>query len=309
MIGAIDHPRLRAGLAPDKAERIASLLETENDYRVLRRLKAPAPSSPPEGVLVRRAVVVDVETTGLDHAVDEVIQLAMVAFQYGQDGVIYGVSESFEALRDPGRPIPPDVTRLTGIDDAMVAGKTIDPVHVEDFLSGAALVTAHNAAFDRPFCERLCAQFARLNWACSLREIPWAAEGFESAKLAHLVMETGMFFDAHRALDDCLATVTVLSRPLPRSGRTALDIMLSSARRRRWRVRAVGAPFASREALKSRGYRWEGPTGFPRAWQIDVDDDGLETETQFLRSVIYRRADARIDATSVTAVDRYSDRC
>jgi DNA polymerase III subunit epsilon len=238
----------------DQAEHIAALLETTGDYRVLRRLRPPAPSEPFAGVPVRRAVVVDVETTGLDHANDEVIELAMAAFEYSADGILCGVSDSFEALRDPGSPIPAGVTRLTGIPDSMVASKCIDPARVAEFLSGTALVIAHNASFDRPFCERLCPRFASLNWACSLGEVPWAEEGFDSAKLGHLAIGSGMFFDAHRALDDCMAAITILSCPLPRSGRTALAALLESARRRRWRIRAVGAPFTSREALKSRGY-------------------------------------------------------
>jgi DNA polymerase-3 subunit epsilon len=299
------------GHAPsiDEAERMATLLEATQNYRVLRRLRPPIPSPARGGAPVKRAVVVDVETTGLDHAQDEVIELAMAAFEYGADGFVGCVSGSFVALRDPGRPISTEVTRITGITDSMVANKAIDSTEIENFLSGTALVIAHNASFDRPFCERLCARFATLNWACSFREVPWTKEGHECAKLGHLAISNGMFFDAHRALDDCLALVAILSRPLPRSGRTGLACLLETARRRRWRIRAVGAPFASRELLKSRGYRWETRTGFPRAWHIDVNDEELERESSFLRTTVYHRADAYIDATAITAVDRYSARC
>jgi hypothetical protein len=37
----------------------------------------------------------------------------------------------------------------------MVAGKTIDKPALEEFLRPAALIVAHNAAFDRPMCEKL----------------------------------------------------------------------------------------------------------------------------------------------------------
>jgi hypothetical protein len=50
-------------------------------------------------------------------------------------------------------------------------------------------------------------------------------------------------------------------------------------------------------------------TGFPRAWHIDVNDEELERESSFLRTTVYHRADAYIDATAITAVDRYSARC
>lgn len=61
----------------------AKELEQIGDYRVLRRL-VPRPSRP--GPLVdgeKMGVLVDVETTGLDHAKDEIIELGMVAFTHG----------------------------------------------------------------------------------------------------------------------------------------------------------------------------------------------------------------------------------
>ena len=81
-----------------------------------------------------------------------------------------GVGESFSAFRDPGRPIPEPITELTGISDAMVQGATIELSAVAAFVGAADLVVAHNANFDRPFCEGLCDAFVAKPWACSLRE-------------------------------------------------------------------------------------------------------------------------------------------
>ncbi|WP_256379066.1 3'-5' exonuclease [Bradyrhizobium sp. URHA0013] len=289
-------------------ERMATKLELTGSYRVLRRLTAP-PSLPANGRPVRRAVVVDVETTGLDHSEDNVIELAMAAFDYSIDGEILGIRDTFQSFNDPGRPLSPFVTRLTGISDETVSGKRVDPDQVDGFLSDISLILAHNASFDRPFCERLSSRFAVLPWGCSLREISWSDEGFEGARLGQLAIGHGLFFAGHRALDDCIAAVSILARPLPVSGRTALAVLLESARKARWRVRAVGAPFAARTALKARGYRWDGRDGPLRGWYVDVDDAGLAVETTYLRDEIYGRADAPIDVREVSAFDRYSDRC
>jgi DNA polymerase-3 subunit epsilon len=172
------------------------------------------------------------------------------------------------------------------------------------------VVIAHNAAFDRRFAERLCGAFALLAWACSWCEIPWADEGFtDGTKLVHLAAASGFFYDRHRAEHDCRAGIEILSRPLPRSGRRALDVLLKSARTPRWRVRAVGAPFEFRESLKRRGYRWDaGDSGRPRAWWIDVGADALDTERRFLCREIYGR-DLDIDAVRIDAFDRFSERC
>ena len=85
----------------------------------------------------------------------------MVPFRYGADGRIYEVGKAFHGFRQPTRPIPPEITALTGIDDAMVAGKTLDLDAVT-----AAVVIAHNAAFDRRFLERFCEVFRTKPWAC-----------------------------------------------------------------------------------------------------------------------------------------------
>jgi DNA polymerase III epsilon subunit-like protein len=134
--------------SPDTAadlESMAATLEQSGRYRVLRRLAPLARRTAPEGVRTRLGLFLDTETTGLDPARDEIIELAMVPFTYGLDGEIYDVGDPFEGLRQPSKRIPPEITQITGIDDAMVEGRTIDPQDVAAFAAPAALVIAHNA--------------------------------------------------------------------------------------------------------------------------------------------------------------------
>jgi len=233
----------------------------------------------------------------------------MVPFDFAGDGRIFAVHEPFSRFRDPGRPIPDAVTQLTGITDAMVAGASIDADEIEAFVGTAVLVIAHNAGFDRGFVERLSGAFVKLPWACSWAEVPWADEGFDGAKLGHLAAAQGFFHDGHRAVDDCLAGIEILARPLPRSGRTAFSVLLESARQPRWRVWASKAPFERKDSLKRRGYRWcDGSDGRPRAWSVEVADRALENELAFLRREIYRRHEVDIDARCISAFERYSGR-
>jgi DNA polymerase-3 subunit epsilon len=294
-------------------ERMVALLESSDEYRVLRRLRPlPRFDGSALGGSVRLGVFVDVETTGLDPASEEIVELAMVKFRYSTDGRILGIGESFEALRDPGRSIPPAVVSLTGITDEMVCGKTIDPADVAEFVAPAALVIAHNSEFDRRFCERFSPVFADKPWACTLRDVPWIEEAFVNGgvTLANLAAAFGMFYDGHRAAHDCHAGIFILSQILPGSGRTALSALLRSARAPRCRVWARGTPFALREALKSRNYKWNnGADGHPRAWYADVEEEALEAEKVFLRTHVYRSDNAVIEVRPVTALDRYSIRC
>lgn len=292
----------------EELEAAAALLEASQDYRVLRRLQPRAPLTGVPEKDTRLGLFVDVETTGLDPSKDEIIELAMLPFRYSIDGIIVDVGEPFNRLREPSAPIPPTITALTGITHAMVAGQRIDPEEVAQFAHSAAVVIAHNAAFDRKFLERFCPTFSFKPWACSMSEIDWAAEGFEGTKLAYLAVGCGFFYDRHRAANDCLAAVELLSRALPKSGVNTLSQLLARARQPTWRIWAIGSPFEFKDQLKARGYRWNGEeNGRPRAWYIDVADEQKEPELVFLKSDIYQH-DIDLTPSRITAYERFSER-
>jgi DNA polymerase-3 subunit epsilon len=291
----------------DELEAMAAVLEATGQYRVLRKLSSRARLEP-DGAPTRTGLFVDVETTGLDPLRHEIIELAMVPFSYGLDGRIFEVGDPFHELRQPSEPIPPEITAITGISDDLVAGKAIDPAQVAAFAAPAALVIAHNAAFDRRFLERYCDTFTTKPWGCSMMQVPWAEEGHEGVKLAYLASGAGFFYDKHRAIHDCLAAIELLARPLPKSGALALSCLLEQARRPTWRLWAEGAPFELKDVLKARGYRWNAEHGgAPRAWYIDVDEAGREAELAFLRREIYQRDVAPL-SRRIDAYDRFSDR-
>lgn len=239
---------------------------------------------------------------------DEIIEFSMLPFHYDDAGRVVAVGEAFSRLRQPGAPISAEITRITGIDDAMVEGQAIDPEEVAAFAEAAVLIIAHNAAFDRRFAERFAPALALKAWACSMSQIDWKAHGVESAKLAYLAAHCGFFHGGHRAEHDCHATLEVLATPLGESGATGLAQLLDKARRPSWRIWAEHSPYDLKDVLKARGYRWNGETGpAPRAWYIDVDETGREAEIAFLRAEIYR---GEIDPLMrrLTAFERFSDR-
>lgn len=268
-------------------EALAAQLEATGDYRVLRRLRRAARvdrADLPAGAL--EALALDLETTGLDHAVDVPIEVGLVRFAYDPDGRILGVTDELEALEDPGRPLSPDVLRITGITDADLAGQRFPDDAVARLLDGVGLVIAHNAGFDRPFAERRWPAFAEKAWGCSLREVDWRdADGYEGGGLGSLLAAHGLFFGAHRAVEDGYALIELLGRTLPTSGQTALNLLRASARRATVRLWAVGSPFESKDLLKARGYRWNGDA---RSWWTDVAEESVDDELAWLRAEVYR---------------------
>ena len=289
-------------------EALVSKLEESGEYRILRKLSPRREMLPYDGSPTKSGLFVDVETTGLDPERDEIIELAMVPFRYASDGRIFSTEEPFQSLREPGCLISEEITAITGIDHNMVAGKVIDPRTVADFIERADLIVAHNASFDRRFLERFCPDFIHKAWACSNSQISWRAEGFEGTRLAYLVAGAGLFYDRHRALNDCYAAIELLATRLPRSNELAMAKLLEAARTASWRIWASGAPYDLKDVLKARGYKWNAEGQGPRrAWFIDVLSANKDTELRFLQAEIYRR-EVDIPMREIDAYDRFSIR-
>ncbi|MHC2282890.1 DNA polymerase III alpha subunit (gram-positive type) [Bradyrhizobium diazoefficiens] len=70
--------------------------------------------------------MLDVGTTRLDTAQDEIIELAMVKFDYLPDDRIARITDVFSSFNEPQNPISAEITELTGISDEMVPGHRID---------------------------------------------------------------------------------------------------------------------------------------------------------------------------------------
>lgn len=300
-------------LTPEAMEALAAELEASGQYRVLRRLSPPTLSPWPAGLQdllpdARLAVFLDLETTGLDPQRDEVIELAMAPFAYAPSGEVLAVFEPYQSLNQPSAPLREEISALTGLTDDMLEGQRLDVAGAEALARKASLVIAHNARFDRRFAERLSPVFAAKPWACSMAEIDWDREGFEGRRLSYLAGGFGYFFDGHRAVNDCLAAVELMSRRLPKSKVLALAALLATARRPTCRLYALHSPFEMKETLKARGYRWNADAqGAPKAWYRDVPEDQREAEIAFLEAEIYR-GEAEVLVKRVSALTRYSDR-
>ncbi|KZD23501.1 DNA polymerase III subunit epsilon [Tardiphaga robiniae] len=287
---------------------MADTLARSTDYRVLRRLIPRTEFAPANGQPTRSGILLDVETTGLDQVRDEVIELAMIKFDYLPDGSITRVADVFTAFNEPSRPIPPEITELTGITDEIVAGHRIDPDAVAAFAEDAVIVIAHNASFDRKFSERYWPVFQHKAWGCSATEVDWRKHGFDGSRLGYLLAGAGFFHQAHRAIDDCHALLEILAFELPDLGAPALAVLLERARKKTMRVWAEQSPFDLKDELKRRGYRWsDGSDGRPKSWYIDVEESKESSEIEFLRKTIYMR-DVEPRVQALNALSRFSVR-
>ena len=156
-------------------------------------------------------VVVDVETTGGRPPGDRVIEIGAVRVRGNR------IEGEWSSLVDPGRGIPPFVSRLTGIANASVAAAPrFERVADEflEFLGGAAFV-AHNARFDWRFlnAELLRVRGGRLTNArlCTVRLARRLLPHVKRRNLDALAWLFGIEIEGrHRALPDARATARLL---------------------------------------------------------------------------------------------------
>jgi len=164
--------------------------------------------------------VLDLETTGGSAATCEITEVGAVRYVGGRpDG-------TFHSLVDPGMEIPPFITVLTGITQAMVVAapriETVLPAFLE--FIGDAVIVGHNVRFDLSF---LNASAERLGYGkLPNRSVDTAALArrlirpeVRNLKLGTLAAHfRSPVTPTHRALDDAKATAHVLWALLERAG-------------------------------------------------------------------------------------------
>ena len=155
-------------------------------------------------------VVVDVETTGGKGATHRVTEIGAVKVVGNE------VVDTFHTLINPQRAIPPGITRLTGITDAMVTDAPIFADIADAFSTfvGDAIFVAHNVEFDYGFIasefERLGKSFRRPK-LCTCASMRKLFPGKSSYSLAALCSEYQIpLASHHRALCDAEAAAELL---------------------------------------------------------------------------------------------------
>lgn len=294
-------------LTDEQAESLAQQLQAHPNYRVLRRLAPRACFAQPDGRPLARGVIVDTETTGLNQDTDKIMEIGLVVFEYDPEtGQAYRILDTYGALEDPGVPISADITEITGITNEMVAGKRIDDARVADLVSGASIVIAHNAGFDRPFLEQRFPVFEALPWGCSFAQVDWNGEGLGARKLDYIACQFGFFFDAHRAETDCQALLEILQQDLPKSGGKVLKSLLDQLPQKDWKVFALNSAFETKDLLKARSYYWDAAR---KTWHRTLTGtDAITEEVAWLKESIYSGRNVKLEFEVRDAQLRYSKR-
>ncbi|MDW3213424.1 MAG: DEDD exonuclease domain-containing protein [Ilumatobacteraceae bacterium] len=176
--------------------------------------------------------VLDLETTGGNRTDDMITEIGVVKVRGGE------CVGTFHTLVNPGRAIPPQITVLTGLTDAVVyRAPRIETVlgSLMDFL-GDAVFVAHNASFDLGFVRAALARDGRAEYHPTVVDTATLArrllrDEVPNCKLSTLASRFRLDHTPnHRALDDSLATTDLLHLLIERAaglGVLGLDDLVS----------------------------------------------------------------------------------
>jgi DNA polymerase III subunit epsilon len=232
---------------------LADVVET--DARLSWSGDAVALARPPgHDLLLEEAtfVVVDLETTGLRPGTAQICEIGAVRLLRLEP------AGEFQTLVNPGRPIEPGASALTGLRDAELRRAPSPPLAVQRFLVFAsdAVLVAHNARFDLAFLDRETERLTGSRIAAPVVDTVRLARRLlegrtPRASLAQLAHFFGTSAEpCHRALPDAQATAEILLALIglaqERGAHTVADLVALSATRSRrvWDKRqlAFGAP-------------------------------------------------------------------
>ena len=194
-----------------------SLLDevVDEDARLAWRGDAVGLADPPGADLpLERAsfVVVDLETTGLRPGSSRICEIGAVRVRELE------LEEEFELLVDPGMPVGPVITALTGLRDSDLRGSPHPAIAVRRFLefAGDAVLVAHNARFDLSFLDRETERSTGARLAGPVVDTVGLARRLLAGRTSRAGLTSlAQFFGTaaqpcHRALPDAKATAEIL---------------------------------------------------------------------------------------------------
>jgi ATP-dependent DNA helicase DinG len=176
---------------------------------------------------MRMHVSLDLETTGLEPAADAIIEIGVVKFRGDE------VVEEWQSLIDPGRPIPPNITQLTGITQEMVRSQGIPLQHafreVREIV-GDLPVVGHSVNFDMSFMRanrQLQSNRSVDTFELAGILVPHAGR----YTLGSLAKELGIELPAtHRALDDARVAHQLFVKCFERAAALPREVLEEIAR-------------------------------------------------------------------------------
>lgn len=189
--------------------------------------------------------VVDLETTGLDPAEDQVIELAAAMFSVEHRQVLQSVCFMIPCIGDN----PAERINHIAADLTRVPTPWMDGMHLfEQMVKSSDALLAHNSNFDSAWFGHGYLKEVTIPWLCTMRDFDFGCRG--ASGLRDLAANHGVpITRAHRALADVELVTGVLE------SREDLDELVARAVAPKITVMA-NVSFARKDEAKIAGFRW-----------------------------------------------------
>ena len=228
----------------------STLSELESKDKPIARKSSEEPF--PESLLI-----IDTETTGLNHETDQCIEIGAILFHVNSRAVLAQQSFLLPVTSNSAQAInriPAEVTRLN---QPWQEGL----LYFKGLVGAADVLVAHNAAFDRKwFGKKPLPDLSIKPWICTMDDIKWPSDrqlrARPSVRDLALAYEVPVW-SAHRALADCIYIAEVFRRC------DDLEILIRHGLEPRRLMRAQ-ISYENRNLAKEAGFTWNDPV--PGAW-------------------------------------------
>jgi len=236
------------------------------------------------GLDIVKVCFLDLETTGLDKIEDKIIELALKLVAIDRNnGELLGVIAEYQSFHDPNELIDEKITLINGINNEMVQEYSIDWDEVNNLISTADIILAHNASFDRTFMDRYLSLSTEKVWSCSISDIDWLKRGFTSNKQELLCFWHGFYYDSHRAMFDVDALIGLLTHESYEENKPMIEL-LENTSKPYYKLLALDSPYDTKDKLKAKDYNWDPER---RSWWKRLLLVEIETEQNWLTENIY----------------------
>lgn len=248
---------------------------------------------------VIKIAFIDVETTGLDYKKEEIIELGLIVLAVGKTSAkIYEVLYKKSHLQEPSKELSEKIQKITNIKMSDLVGKKIDVEEINQQLLDVSVVVAHNAGFDRPFVEKII-PIAKLKiWSCTYSQIPWDNYGFPEKSLKNLCFYHGFYFEAHRAVSDCEATIALATMTAPDSTENYLSKLLEKASQKSLFLIARKTDYKFKDFFRENSFNWSDSFNY----KIYEEND-LELAQQMLDKLVDTVYSDRLVGAEIIEID------
>lgn len=201
---------------------------------------------------MRRLLILDTETTGLDPSTDRAVEVAVILYSVEHATVLSAFSTLIEGDGNAAEAI----NRIPAAALCSAGLLALPWLTVQAMAGHADAIVAHNAEFDRGFVPVELRD--ALPWVCSKGDIAWPKQTRPEPSLVALALEhdLGVAY-AHRAMADC----DLIARLFTRSRELGADLPAMLARAMRPKADFVAlVSYDDRDKAKAAGFRWEPAT-------------------------------------------------